>query len=790
MKHFVIGRLARGSVGALALAGIAVAAAASAAPAVPAADGDVAFYDFEAPDWTLGTLNNQHGWTMEEPSDWQVTTANPYSGTQNLRAKVVYDMGNSSVFGPTVMNVGTKAFSVASTRVAIHNSGSGSDQYFSPTSAVATNYDPWNVLAVTRVRMKTDGSISALQPGFQWGATTGSITDENYHLLKVIAKNTGDKSIEICLDGQSIYTGPNIAAASSSNAYIDTIWMQSAMPEGSVGSTVDYDDMRIQDTDFAVCADASDWNFDGVVAPALPTGWTSQVNAAGSQWFTQSDSADSAPNAAHAAEQGTSAESTLSSAAATVGVAGGQLSFRHRWNVEENFDGGALEMAIDDGPFVDILAAGGSFVEGGYNGELSDGSNPIGKRAAWTGTQQDYATTTVDLPAAAAGHSVRFRWRLGSNHTGVASGDNGWWIDTVVLSANTVPTQPSAVVAPEAINVTLDLGAQASAPLTVANAGGGTLTYDIPGFAAAQALPPRPKAATSGQRAGFAFTKDHRVASGLRGRDLLLDAGAGINLSQTAEQAPQAPDSISCGSDEYGSSATSWWRRFYFDEHSRVGASARIDSVTVASESGPQTPATINLYSVPHGDSPDTIPLDHLTPIGSGTGTVGGVLQTSTIAVDGLIDDTVGQDLVVEYHIDGSTGGQFYPGANPSAQTHPTFVSAEDCGTYTPTDAATLGSPDFHLVMVVNVADAQLPAACSDASALSWLSATPSTGALGFGASADVTLGFDGSALDVGAHDAVMCLTTNDADHAVVQVPLHVQVNAGDRIFDDGFELQ
>jgi len=789
MKQFVSGRIVRAGVGALALAGIAVASAVSAATAAPTDAGDAAFFDFESPDWILGTLDGQHGWTMEEPSDWQVTDANPYAGAQNLRAKVVYEMGSSAAFGPTVMGVGTKAYSVASTRVAIHNSGTGSDEYFSPTSAVASNYDQWNVLAVTRVRMKADGSVAALQPGFEWGATTGSITDEKYHLLKVIAKNTGDRSIEICLDGTSIFTGANIAAASSANAYIDTIWLQSSMPEGSAGSTVDFDDMRILDTDFAVCADAADWNFDGVLAPSLPTGWTSQVNAAGTQWSTESGGADSAPNVAHAAEQGTSAESDLTSAPATIGVAGGRLGFRHRWNVETGFDGGALEMSIDDGGFVDILAAGGTFVEGGYNGNLTDTSNPIGARAAWTGAQLDYATTTVDLPAAAAGHSVRFRWRLGSNHAGVASGDNGWWIDTVALSDNAVPTQPSAVVVPDAIDVTLDQGALASAPLTVANAGGGTLTYDIPGFASAQALPPKPKATpSSAERPGYAFTTGNRVAGGLRGRGLVLDAGDAIDISQTADQAPVAPNSVSCGNDN-GSSATSWWRRFYFDEHSRVGASARINSVTVASESGPPTPVTINLYSIPHGDSVDAIPLDHLTPVGSGAGTLGGTLQTSTIAVDGSIDDTVARDLVVEYHIDGSTGGEFFPGGNASAQTHPTFLSADDCGSHSPIDAAAIGHPDFHLVMVVNVADAKLPAECTDAAASPWLGAAPSTGAVGFGASTDVTLGFDGGTLSAGSHDAVLCLTTNDAGHAVVQVPLHVQVNAGDHIFGDGFEL-
>ncbi len=67
----------------------------------------------------------------------------------------------------------------------------------------------------------------------------------------------------------------------------------------------------------------------------------------------------------------------------------------------------------------------------------------------------------------------------------------------------------------------------------------------------------------------------------------------------------------------------------------------------------------------------DSIPLDQLTPIGSGSATLGGTLQQVLVAVTGTIADTVNQDLVVEYHIDGSTGGEFFPGGNTSPQTHP-----------------------------------------------------------------------------------------------------------------------
>jgi len=789
------GSVIRGAAGCgILLLALGAALARAAAPSVHGS-GDAAFYTFEAPDWTLGEFDGQQGWTTDFDGYYTISDAHPYAGSQHLRVSVTSDGFGSAAFSPVLMGVGAQAYSIASTKIAVHQSGSGSDTEFSPLSAAANDYDPSGPLPVTRVFVGADGVIKALQPGFTFELTTGVITDEAYHDLKVITDNSGNAAIEICLDGTSIYTGSSIAATSGSTSFVDSIGLLSTMPIGSIGSSADFDDMRIVDADRGGCADAAAWNFDGVVAPALPTGWSTDTAADGTPWETETDSADTAPNAAHAAEHATSAEANLYSAAATVGVAGGQLSFRHHWNVESGFDGGVLELSIAGGDFVDIVEAGGSFVEAGYNGALADPSNPLGARPAWTGQQLDFVTTTVDLPDAAAGQAVRFRWRLGSDASGVADGDNGWWIDSVVLSARALPTQPSAVVTPDQVDVVLEQGSTAAQALSIANAGGGTLTYNIPGIVtpaatghapAAASIPP----ASPGTRV---FSRDQRVADGLRGRTIVLGAGSGIDIAQMNDQTPVASNSLSCGTPGTSTDANSWWRRFYFGEHSEVGASATIDSVTVAAESGPDdVPVTINLYSVPHGVAPESIPLDQLTLLGSGTGVVGGVLQATTVSVAGVVADTVNQDLIVEYHIDGSSDGEFFPGGNPSPQSHATFVSASACGQDVPVDASVLGYPDFHLVMVVNVQDVTLPQECSDPSSLAWLSASPATGALGFGASTAVTLGFDAGNLGVGEHDAVMCVTTNDASHAVVEVPLHVEVTppSNDRIFVDGFESE
>src|SRR6266566_7521046 len=48
------------------------------------------------------------------------------------------------------------------------------------------------------------------------------------------------------------------------------------------------------------------------------------------------------------------------------------LKFWHRYQFEDGFDGGAVEVSTDGGAtWVDVLAGGGSFVSGCYNGLLS-----------------------------------------------------------------------------------------------------------------------------------------------------------------------------------------------------------------------------------------------------------------------------------------------------------------------------------------------------------------------------------------------------------------------------------
>src|SRR5207249_11386197 len=74
----------------------------------------------------------------------------------------------------------------------------------------------------------------------------------------------------------------------------------------------------------------------------------------------------------------------------------------------------SLEFSSDGGnTFQDILAAGGSFVVGGYNRTISpDRGSPIAGRPAWSGNSEGFITTMVNLD--------RKSTRLNSSHVSIS----------------------------------------------------------------------------------------------------------------------------------------------------------------------------------------------------------------------------------------------------------------------------------------------------------------------------------------------------------------------------------
>ena len=179
---------------------------------------------------------------------------------------------------------------------------------------------------------------------------------------------------------------------------------------------------------------------DRVTAPALPAGWSALTLTdctSSNPWVTSITTPNSAPNSAFVNAPGCVSDEVLVSRYLSITSAAAQLTFRRKHDLESNYDGLVLEISIDGGSFVDILAAGGSITAGGYNATLNIGSNPIGGRQAWTGsTSNAFVTTTVTLPASANGKIVVLRWRRGTDSS--VSG-TGVFIDNISITGCSTP---------------------------------------------------------------------------------------------------------------------------------------------------------------------------------------------------------------------------------------------------------------------------------------------------------------------------------------------------------------
>jgi hypothetical protein len=212
-------------------------------------------------------------------------------------------------------------------------------------------------------------------------------------------------------------------------------------------------------------------NFDSAAAPALPAGWSAASGGGQSAWVTTTTFSDTAPNAAYSPDATTKGSNELVSTTYALFPGATQLSFRHRYGFETSYDGGVLEIKIGAGAFTDILTAGGSFVSGGYNATLNS-ANALGSRAGWSGTNGTFSTVLVNLPAAAAGQNVQFRWRCG---TDTSVGGAGWWVDSMTVSSTVccgigfapiITAQPTNQTVVYGNTASLSVGVIGDAPLS------------------------------------------------------------------------------------------------------------------------------------------------------------------------------------------------------------------------------------------------------------------------------------------------------------------------------------
>ncbi len=190
-------------------------------------------------------------------------------------------------------------------------------------------------------------------------------------------------------------------------------------------------------------------NYDAVTAPAIPAGWGRTVTGAASNWVTTASSGASAPNCVAVTGAEDPGISELLSPLIPITTTSAQLSFQNHYATEIDptdpgnaYDGGLLEIKIGTAPYVDIVAAGGSFVSGGYTRTLDATSgNLLPGRSVWAGTSSGFIPTLINLPPTAAGQGVRFKWRL-TTDTGNGAGGTFWNLDNITVLDGAVCCTP------------------------------------------------------------------------------------------------------------------------------------------------------------------------------------------------------------------------------------------------------------------------------------------------------------------------------------------------------------
>jgi subtilisin family serine protease len=415
-----------------------------------------------------------------------------------------------------------------------------------------------------------------------------------------------------------------------------------------------------------------------------------------------------------------------------------------------------------------------------------------------TGTDGQFVTAQIKVPDGTPSGPTRMR--IISNHNLLASPctqagagqaeDYTVWVDHV-------SPYPQAAITPVALNLQAMQGGSASGGLVVNNGAFAPLEFDIDAAIAAhqqrlvlskQEAARRASVVAASNQVGTLRQIGSGPASSAAASAWVLGDS---QLSQMLDNTPRDGYGIVCALGTEASADNSWWRRFYFDEHPSVGASTQINAVTVASEKGDPISATINVYSIPRSVPQDTIPTSQLTLIGTGSGTVGGTLATSTIPLyNTVIVDTSAVDIVVEYHIDGSPYSYFIAGANGTAQTHKSFISTVACGLPEPTATDSLGLVASSLIMVLDVSPVGEPALGCDTPAIQpWLSISPASGRIEGVGSASITVNANAADLSIGTHRSLLCVNTNDPQHPRFEIPLNFKVVPTDWIFGTGFEL-
>lgn len=192
-------------------------------------------------------------------------------------------------------------------------------------------------------------------------------------------------------------------------------------------------------------------SFDRAASAQLPVRWardTSDVQGnpdPNRNWRISTSRVTSGTKSAFTPEPIQPGQNSMTTPVFVISTQAARLTFQNWYRLETTFlrnrlyDGSVLEVKIGSAGWQDILAAGGVFETGGYDGVIDACcQNPLQGRLGWSGwsgiaDEPVFVPVSVRLPRAAAGQLVQLRWRLGTD-IGNGSTIEGQYVDDVVVT--------------------------------------------------------------------------------------------------------------------------------------------------------------------------------------------------------------------------------------------------------------------------------------------------------------------------------------------------------------------
>jgi PKD repeat protein len=433
-----------------------------------------------------GTANFDASPTSGGPAPLIVTFNDTSTGSITNR---YWDFGNSVTTNTTATNFTIAYNTVGTNTVTLTVSGDSGISMLTRTNYIVVT-NPAPVIVSNGITLVSETCTNgAIDPGetvlLNFGLrNSGSLPTTNLVATLLAGGNvlspTGPQNYGVMASGATAVRSFGFIAMGTCGGTINTVLQ---LQDGSTSfGTVSFPIILGQASPFAE-------NFDGAIVPSLPSGWTSSATGAQSGWVTTTAAADTSPNSAFSPDPNDIGVNDLTTLDISVPAMPVQFTFKHRYDLEASisgitaFDGGVLEISIDNGDFQDVIAAGANFASGGYNKTISSThNNPLAGRQAWSGNSGGFITTILNLPTAALGHSVRFRWRCGTDDS---TAGNGWYLDTVSMGGfvccttpPTITTQPQNTAVFPGQTATFNVSASGSQPLAYQWRFGGS---EIPG---------------------------------------------------------------------------------------------------------------------------------------------------------------------------------------------------------------------------------------------------------------------------------------------------------------------